>query len=553
MSALTVTPVPAPNGDDPRGRTARGPDAVVGAGRLFRAQIKSELRRWAPFIAIATGLPASSLLLYATIFPTQEDRAGLAVAVGSNPAIEIIFGPATDLSTADGFAVWRSLALAGFLAAMAAIFCVTRRGRALEDSGQAELVDANVVGRSARLSAAVLLSLFFSVLLGAVSGVVTALCGGAWETSLLLGATFTATGWLFTGVSALAGQIASDGHAANSVSMAVLGALFLLRGCLGAMSAPDWVQGINPLAWIERTQPGSENLWWPLLPVAVLAAVLCALAFAVQGRRDFGFGLIAPKPGPAVGRVRGAWALTARLNRTTSFTWLGAFAVLGVVFGYLSTSVQDLLSANETVQGILASGAVTPLDMTRGFVKTILGILGAIASVAGIQVVLRVRAEEVAERLEVLLATPLSRLRYFGAAIAFALLLSSALTLLAGAVIAAIASVGGSGLGFGAVFLQALLTLPAVWAVVGFSVLLIGVRPAVAPLAWAGVVLSLLLTLFGPTFKLSDAVLGIDPFWHVPLVVSGVPALGGLALVALVAAVLVGAGCVGFTRRDVGK
>ena len=72
-------------------------------------------------------------------------------------------------------------------------------------------------------------------------------------------------------------------------------------------------------------------------------------------------------------------------------------------------------------------------------------------------------------------------------------------------------------------------------------------------LAWAGVVLSLLLTLFGPTFKLSDAVLGIDPFWHVPLVVTGVPALGGLALVALVALVLVGAGCAGFTRRAIGR
>lgn len=553
MSALPATGVAVTPGADPRGRTAPRLDAVVGTGRLFRAQLTSELRRWAPFIAIATVLPASSVAAYASIFPTQADRAGLAAAVGSNPAIEIIFGPATDLSTPDGFAVWRSLALGGFLAAMAAIFCVTRLSRAQEDSGQAELVDANVVGRSARLSAAVFLSLFFSVLLGAVSGVVTALCGGAWETSLLLGATFTASGWLFTGVSALVGQIASDGHAANSISMAVLGALFLLRGCLGAMSAPDWVQGINPLAWIERTQPGSENLWWPLLPVVVLAALLRVLAFAVQGRRDFGQGLIAPRPGPAVGRVRGAWALTARLNRTTSFTWLGAFAVLGVVFGYLSTSVQDLIGANATVQAILASGAVTTLDMTRGFVKTILGILGVIASVAGIQVMLRVRAEEVSERLEVLLATPLSRLRYFGASVAFALMLSSALTLLAGVVIASIASAGGTGLGFGAVLLQAALTLPAVWAVVGFCVLVIGARPVLVPLAWVGVVLSLLLTLFGPTFKLPDAVLGIDPFWHVPLVVSGVPALGGLALVALVAAVLVGAGCVGFKRRDIGK
>src|SRR5690606_33203961 len=135
--------------------------------------------------------------VYPLLFPDPLERAALAVAVGGNPALGIIFGPAFDLSTVDGFNAWRALALAGFFTALGAVLTVIRATRGQEDSGQAELLASGVLGRASRLFAGVGLALAGSLAAGVVSGVVTGLCGGDWQSSLLLGATFTASGWMF--------------------------------------------------------------------------------------------------------------------------------------------------------------------------------------------------------------------------------------------------------------------------------------------------------------------------------------------------------------------
>ncbi|HEY4153340.1 MAG TPA: multidrug ABC transporter permease, partial [Pseudolysinimonas sp.] len=73
---------------------------LVGTPPLLRATIRFDGRLFAPWILIATALSASSVLVYPWVFPSQQDRAGLAAAIGANPALGLIFGPAFDLSTA---------------------------------------------------------------------------------------------------------------------------------------------------------------------------------------------------------------------------------------------------------------------------------------------------------------------------------------------------------------------------------------------------------------------------------------------------------------------
>src|SRR5262249_35663331 len=161
------------------------------------------------------------------------------------PALGLIFGPAYDLSTADGFNAWRSLALGGFLAGLGAILLVTRATRAQEDSGQAELLASGVLGRSSRLMVAVVMALMGSLALGLVAGLVTVVFGGDVESSILLGLTFTATAWMFAAVAAVTAQIGSDARTANSMAIGLLGVLFVARGFLYSVSAPDWTTWIN--------------------------------------------------------------------------------------------------------------------------------------------------------------------------------------------------------------------------------------------------------------------------------------------------------------------
>ncbi|WP_431279224.1 ABC transporter permease [Leifsonia poae] len=527
--------------------------ALTGTAPLLRTSVKHDGRSFAPWILIVSALSASSVLVYPWIFPDQQDRAGLATAIGANPALGLIFGPAFDISTTDGFNAWRSLAIGGFLAALAAIFAVTRATRGQEDSGQAELLASGVLGRDSRLLAGVGLALVGSLGLGVIAGVVTGLCGGNWQASMLLGATFTATGWMFTAVAAVTAQIGSDSRTANSMAVGTLGVLFILRGFAYSVEAPKWTVWINPLGWMTETRPANGDHWWPLLLALGLTVILIGIAFALQARRDFGQGAIAPRPGPARGKDRSTWRLTFRVNRGPVITWTIAFLALGVVFGFFATSITDILSSDSAVAQVLAAGATTPDALVSAFLVTILSLVGIIASIPGVQIMLKLRTEEMEDRVEVVIATKVRRQRYYASSVVLALAAPAVYVLIAGTVIATLASTADIGVNFGDAILQAVVTVPAVWTVVAVSVAVVGARPQVSIAAWLGVLLSFVLTLLGPTFKLWDWILAISPFWHIPNVTLSDADAWGLLWISLVTAFFVAVGFAGFRRRDLAR
>ncbi|GCE75548.1 ABC transporter permease [Cellulomonas biazotea] len=527
--------------------------SVTGVRPLLRASLHHDGRRMAPWAVIASALSVTSVLLYPVVFPDQAARAALAGAIGANPALGLIFGPANDLTTADGFNAWRSLALGGFLAGLGAIFAVTRATRAQEDSGQAELLASGVLGRDSRLLAGLGMAFVGSLGLGILAAGLTILCGGDPGSSVLLAATFTATGWMFGAVAAVTAQIGSDARTASSMAVAVLGVLFLLCGFCYSVGAPAWTIWANPIGWMHETRPAAGDHWAPLLLAVAFAAAVAAVAFVLQGRRDFGQGTLAPRPGPARGATRSTWRLALRLNTGGLVTWGVAFVALGVVFGYFATSVTEIVASDPAVQRVLASGATSPDEIAGAFVTTILSLVGILASVAGIQVVLRVRSEELEDRVEPLLAGAVPRRRYYASNVVVALAAPAVFLLLAGTVIATLAAGADIGLTFGDVLAQAAVTIPAVWTVVAVSVAVVGAHPAVTLAAWVGVLLSFALTILGPTFGLDDWVLGISPFWHVPHMTAADPDYTGLGWVTLVTAVLLTVGFTGFRRRDLAR
>ena len=94
-------------------------------------------------------------------------------------------------------------------------------------------------------------------------------------------------------------------------------------------------------------------------------------AFAFQDRRNFGPGLIAPRPGPARASVAGTvLGLAFELNRGGLITRLIAFAGLGLLFGNLATSIGDIVANNPAMAQLLASGAVGSSDLAFAFLVT---------------------------------------------------------------------------------------------------------------------------------------------------------------------------------------
>lgn len=524
---------------------------LTGTRPLLAASIRQDLRNIAPWVGLISALSASSILAYAWIFPDQSDRQALASALGANPALSLVFGPARDLMTADGFNAWRAGQLGAFFAGLMAILIVVRNSRANEDSGQAELIASAVLAREARLAVAVQMAALASIVLGVVCFLITVACGGGVASTLILASTFTASGLMFAAVAAVAAQLGSDARAASSLSIAVLGVCYVLRGYIDSSGAPDWAPWLTPLGWLEQAQPGAQNDPVPLVPAVGLALVLVLLAFVLQGRRDFGQGLIAQRPGPAeAGVAGGIWGLALVLNRAALVTWLIAFTVLGLVFGTLATSIGAIVADNPAMADILARGA-DPSRFTFAFLATILQLLGIIAAVMGAQIALRVRAEELDHRVEPLLAGSLRRSAYLASNALVALLAPALAMALAGTGLGAVASAKDDTIAAGDVLLQAAVTIPAVWVLVALALAAVGAAPAARLAAWLGIVATFGLTLLGPTFRLPGWALSISPLHHVPVVALRSPHWVGLAWLCAVAAALLSVAFAGFRRRDV--
>ncbi len=525
---------------------------LTGVHHLLPVALRQDRTSIAPWIVLISVLSASSVLVYDWVFPDAQSQQVLQLNVTANPAMALIFGKPVDLTTADGFNAWRAGALGAFFSGLMAIFIVVRNSRAEEDSGRAELVASGVVGREARPAVAVAMAAVAAALLGVVSALVTIAFGGGVANSIMLSATFTSSALLFAGVAVIAAQVGSDARAANQLAVSVLGTLFVARGYIDSSGAPDWAVWLTPFGWLQETKPAVDNIWWPLLLVVGLAVVLVGAGLALHARRDFGMGLVAPRPGPArAGAVGNLWGLALRLHRPTMASWMVGFAVLGVLLGFLANTATDVFAENPAIAQVLASGAVSQEDLVAEFLLTMIRILGIYAAVHGVQVVMRLYAEELEYRADPLLGGATTRWAHLAshAVIAFG---STALGMIvAGSVMGWVADATGEAIGFADVLGQAVATIPAVWVLVGLALAVVGAHPSKRLAGWMGVVATFALTILGPMLNLYDWVLGISPLWHVPNIQAADPAWGGLMGLALVAAAFTTLGFVGYRRRDI--
>lgn len=525
---------------------------LTGTGPLLKASIKQNRKTILPWVMIISVLSASSIIAYRIVFPDLADRQGLAAALSANPAMELIFGPANNLLTNDGFNAWRAGQLGSLFAALMTILLVVKNSRADEDSGQAELIASGVISRQARLAVPILMSLLASFALFVVCFLMTWISGGEVEPSLLISANFAGVAFFFASVAAITAQLASDARTANSLAMGIMGVLYVARGYFDSSQADEWTQWLTPFGWVERASIAADNIWTPLPLFFISALVLVALALMLQQYRDFGQGLIAPRPAPEQAPRMGIFGLSFRLPRGLLTTWLVSFALLGVVFGNLATSVGEVFASNPALQMMMAKGATSNGQLIFGFITTIMQIVGIIAAIAGAQVMMRVRTEETEYRLEPLLSASLSRVKYFASNVVIALDFTACAMLVCGVIMGAVASHGEEAIAFADVVKQAAVTIPAVWVLNGFAIATVGARPQIKLASWAVIVATFAITLLGPTFKFPDWALGISPLHHIPSVVATDPSWGPVWVLGAIAAVLTVIGFVGFRRRDVG-
>jgi ABC-2 type transport system permease protein len=178
------------------------------------------------------------------------------------------------------------------------------------------------------------------------------------------------------------------------------------------------------------------------------------------------------------------------------------------------------------------------------YFATTAAICGLVAACYAVQAALRMRDEEQAGHAEAVLSTVVSRYAWAGSHLLFALL-GPAAALFAEGALAGLTH-GDVGPVLGAAMAQ----LPAVWVLAGMTMLLIGVLPRFAPVAWGVIAACLLVLLLGPLLDLDQWVLDLSPFTHVPHLPGADVTLLPLAALTAVAVGLGGAGMLGLRRRN---
>jgi ABC-2 type transport system permease protein len=533
------------------------PDALAGAGELARLALRRDRIMLLVWIYALTAIALSGGYGVKLVYKTAASRVSVAASVHSTPALGFLYGQLHGDSLG-ALIAWRYLAYAALGAALMSIFLVVRHTRADEETGRLELVGSTAVARHAPLAVAIMVATVANLIVFALTAVVLTVSGLPLTGAIAFGLAEAGCGLAFAGVSAVAAQVSGTARGARGIAIAALGLIFLLRGVgdSGASHGLSWLTWLSPIGWAELVRPFEGDRWWVLALPALALLTAIGLAFVLAARRDQGAGLVQPRPGPATAGplLSGPAGLSWRLQRGTLAGWTAGFLVGGLAIGVVTKSIGKLVGSSAGVTHAIDKVGGQPA-LANAYLAACMSLIGLVAAAYAVSAVARLRADEEAGRDEALLAAPVSRLRWGGSHLVIATI-GTAVVLVAGGL--------GVGLASGIASSDAstqvprligagLAQLPAALALASVAAATVGVLPKQsAAVGWTVLAICGFIGVFGPAVNLSQAVLDISPFAHVPKLPGGAFSIAPLLWLSAAAAALAAVGLAGLRHRDVG-
>jgi ABC-2 type transport system permease protein len=529
--------------------------AIAGTGVLLRFMLRRDRVRFPAWTLGLTLLMTYFATALDTIVQSPQDLQGLS-AFSASPAGALFGGPGFgfDNLTIERFLAGQYGLYIAIGAALMGLLTVVRHTRAEERTGRAELIRANVVGRHAQLTAALLLTTAMAALVALLIAATMAGRGFAPGGSLLFGMSVGAVGLVFAGVAAVTVQLSEYPRAASGLAGAALGAAFVLRG-LGDMAAvqgngPSWLSWLSPIGWSQQTAPYVHNRWWPLAISLTFAVTAAALGYVLSARRDFGAGLVPPRPGSprAATWLAGPFALALRLHRASLIGWSAALLAAGLAYGSFTQPLLDgFTNAPEDLVAVMG-GSENLLDGYLGMMGLTMALAAGVYAVLAVQAL---RAEETDGRAEPVLATAVSRTAWLASHVAVAAVGVLWLLLVAGVGVGTGASIstGDAGL-IGDALIGHLAYTPAVWLVLTGAILLYAMAPRALPVIWTALGYGLIAGYFAPILDIPDAALRLSPFEHVGRYPLADISLVAVAVLTVLSAAALVTAAIAYRRRD---
>lgn len=530
------------------------------------ALLAMKLRR--DSVQLIVWIGATAALTYLTVvgvaqsYGTAADRTSLLAAALANPVILLFRGLPSGTGAA-AFTVFLILPWLVLMAALMSTFLAVRQTRTEEESGRAEQISATPAARLTAVWATLLEGFLALLLLGAVVAVIGMLVGMPIFGSLLMGAATSASGGVFFGVGAVAGQLMGTSRAANALAVWITIGMLVIAGFGNAIGTPNhdltrmessWPTWVSPFGWAENTRAFDQDAWWPVALCIGVAALLCAASLALASVRDVGASIVAQRQG----RSAASFALSTptglawRLNRGAIVGWTAGGLLTGILATALATVVQRVSAQNPAVKEILSAMAGRGGDLEQATVTVFFTMLGIFAACCAVQVICRARQEETHGTAAAVLATPTGRVPWL---VSYLLVAGSGIILVcAAAVVGAAIGLGGRsdhGHLLGAVVVAgAGQALAALVFLAVTALIFVAAPPATIAAGWSLVVLGAAVGLFGPLFGLAPWLSRLSPIASAPRLDGAHFRAGGLWWMVVVVAAAVIAATALMRRRE---
>ncbi|MBC3193542.1 polyketide antibiotic transporter [Pseudonocardia sp. C8] len=537
-----------------RPRATAVPASGTGPARSVARVAVRDVRRGGVAVVVASaGMTAAVVASYdAVVGQAPGGAAALAVLAG-NPAIRTLFGEPVALDDPGGFAVWRTGVAVGVLVGVWAVLAVSVVLRGAEDAGRWNLMLAGRVRREVAVAVTGGVVAVFALAAGGAVGVAMVAAGATTRGAVLHGTGVGLTGLVFTGVGAVAAQVAGNRAGAAGAGIGVLLVTLMLRMVGDGVPELGWLRWLGPFGLTAMVAPFHADRVGPLAVLATAGVVLLVTAALLSGRRDTGSGLLA---GRSVRRSRflllgSVPGFATRTALRPLAAWAAGIAAYYLLVGLLVVSATDFLAANPTFAELAARAGFAALGTPAGFAAALLALLPVPVGAFAARRIAVLAQDETEARLPLLLAGPLSRPWLLAGYLAVAAAGATALTVAGGLALWAGMAAAGAPLGVADVLAGAAVTVPISLLGAGFAALGLGVRPGMAlpagVLPGAG---GFLWQVLADSVDAPAPVRAMSPFAHLSAVPAEPADPRAAAVTTVVALVAAAVGAAGYRRRD---
>ncbi|MDR5701436.1 ABC transporter permease [Agromyces aerolatus] len=497
---------------------------VLLAQRLRRDRL--QLTLWCVGVGVLAFAAANAAL--DAFGDVEERRQILGVAIASRTIL--VFRGLPNGVDEGAFVFFLLFAWLALMGGLMSTFLAVRHTRMEEEQGRAEFVASTPAGRALPTVATVVHGALANVVLGLFVAVGWILAGLDARGAFVAGAAIAASGIVFLALGLVVAQLFRTSRGANGAGVAIVLAAYLLRGIGDAAGTPSsdlihvtpaWPSWVSPIGYGQFTGAFVDDDLRPLIVPLGFAALVIAGVFVLQAIRDQGASLLPERQGRAAARwtLSSSFGLVWRLTVPTLVAWAVGGAAAGLLATTLSSIVGQVGGAAPQLIDRLREAIGDDATIEQAFIATFYGLVGVLAACCAVQVGMRARQEEAHGTAELVLGTPVPRVRWLAEYWIVGTIVIVVVLAAAGAtgVLGALRTDDPASL-VPNVLEAAAAQLPACLVFLGVTLLVFVLLPqGTIPLGWTLVGLAAIVGIFGPILQLPDWVTDLSPFTHSPV------------------------------------